>query len=583
MTAPIILIDGSSYFFRAFHALPPLTNSKGQPTGAIYGVANMIKKLIKDYQPTHLAVVFDAKGKTFREDLYPEYKAHRPLMPSDLSSQFHPLMQLLECMGLPLLIIDGVEADDVIGTLAKQATEQGLPVLVSTSDKDMAQLVNDHVTLVNTMSNYTMDVAGVKAKFGVEPHQIIDYLTLIGDTSDNIPGVPKCGPKTAAKWLHDHQTLENLLTHADSISGKIGENLRSSIPHLPLSRTLVTIKTDVPLPLTLSDLTLKEVNQHHLLQLVQELEFKNWLKELLEPQEEAHTPEKPITAFTPEIIVDEQKLETWVKTLSQSSQFSLYAVPSSQDIMQAELVGIAVAMDCEHAAYIPLNHKEGAQLPTPRVLNALKPLFENKAIKKLGHYLKNDYIILRRYGIRLQGIAGDTTLESYVMNSAGGSHDIASLSLKYLGQSISNYEDLVGKGSKQLNFEQLNIAQAASFAATLAIKVLQLHQKLEPMLPTSVQEVLEQIELPLISVLAEMELTGVLIDAETLAKHGIRLKERIRTLEDEAITLAGRPFNLSSPKQLQEILFFEQKIPIISKTPKGQPRPYYKSWLMITV
>ncbi|MBN9231013.1 MAG: DNA polymerase I [Legionella sp.] len=571
MTAPIILIDGSSYFFRAFHALPPLTNSKGQPTGAIYGVANMIKKLIKDYQPTHLAVVFDAKGKTFREDLYPEYKAHRPLMPSDLSSQFHPLMQLLECMGLPLLIIDGVEADDVIGTLAKQATEQGLPVLVSTSDKDMAQLVNDHVTLVNTMSNYTMDVAGVKAKFGVEPHQIIDYLTLIGDTSDNIPGVPKCGPKTAAKWLHDHQTLENLLTHADSISGKIGENLRSSIPHLPLSRTLVTIKTDVPLPLTLSDLTLKEVNQHHLLQLVQELEFKNWLKELLEPQEEAHTPEKPITAFTPEIIVDEQKLETWVKTLSQSSQFSLYAVPSSQDIMQAELVGIAVAMDCEHAAYIPLNHKEGAQLPTPRVLNALKPLFENKAIKKLGHYLKNDYIILRRYGIRLQGIAGDTTLESYVMNSAGGSHDIASLSLKYLGQSISNYEDLVGKGSKQLNFEHLNIAQAASFAATLAIKVLQLHQKLEPMLPTSVQEVLEQIELPLISVLAEMELTGVLIDAETLAKHGIRLKERIRTLEDEAITLAGRPFNLSSPKQLQEILFFEQKIPIISKTPKGQP------------
>lgn len=574
MTAPLILIDGSSYFFRAFHALPPLTNSKGQPTGAVYGVANMIKKLIKDYHPAEIAVVFDAKGKTFRDEWYPEYKAHRPPMPQELSSQFQPLIQLLAIMGLPLLIIDGVEADDVIGTLARQATEQGIPVVISTGDKDMAQLVNEHVTLINTMSNYTMDVAGVKEKFGVEPAQIIDYLTLVGDTSDNIPGVSKCGPKTAVKWLSEYQTLDNLLAHAHEITGKIGEYLRASIPQLPLSKKLVTIKTDIDLPLNLGELHPKAVAKEQLIELVRELEFKNWLKELLE-QTENHaslTTEMTLSPSTYELVTTQAQLDDWLQQLENCQVFCLDTETTSLDIMAAEIVGISLAIEEKKAAYIPFIHTDGSvQLLRDEVFAAIKPILENPAIKKIGQNIKYDYSVLKNHGIHLQGLAYDTMLESYILNSNAGRHDMDTLSLKYLGHKTITFEDIAGKGAKQLRFDQIPVDKASVYAAEDADITLQLHHKLYPMMAESLHSVFNDIEMPLIPVLAEMELRGVLIDANTLGQHGKRLKERIKILEEEAIQLAGKPFNLSSPKQLQEILFNEQKIPVIAKTPTGQP------------
>jgi DNA polymerase-1 len=574
MSAPLILIDGSSYFFRAFHALPPLTNSKGQPTGAVYGVANMIKKLIKDYQPEELAVVFDAKGKTFREEWYPEYKAHRPPMPPELSSQFHPLIQLLEIMGLPILIVEGVEADDVIGTLARQATEQGIPVVVSTGDKDMAQLVNEHITLINTMSNYTMDIAGVQEKFGVAPEQIIDYLTLTGDTSDNIPGVTKCGPKTAVKWLSEYKTLDGLLTHADKITGKIGEYLRASIPQLPLSKKLVTIRTDLDLPLNINELKPKAVDKEQLISMVRELEFKNWLKELLEQEEAAASTQSSESKSSDsyELVTTQEQFTHWLEQLIQCHEFCIDTETTSLDIMQAEIVGISLAIEGQKAAYIPLTHTDGTpQLAREEVLKSLKPILENPAIKKIGQNIKYDYSVLKNHGITLQGITYDTMLESYVFNSSASRHDMDSLSLKYLGHKTITFEEIAGKGAKQLRFDQIPVDKAGIYAAEDADITLQLHQKLYPMMEEPLKKVLHEIEVPLITVLADMELNGVLIDAITLEQHGRRLKERIKILEEEAIQLAGRPFNLSSPKQLQEILFAEQKIPVIAKTPTGQP------------
>lgn len=574
MTAPLILIDGSSYFFRAFHALPPLTNSKGQPTGAVYGVANMIKKLIKDYRPEEIAVVFDAKGKTFRDEWYPEYKAHRPPMPQELSSQFQPLIQLLTIMGLPLLIIDGVEADDVIGTLAKQASEQGIPVVISTGDKDMAQLVNEQVTLINTMSNYTMDIAGVKEKFGVEPAQIVDYLTLIGDTSDNVPGVNKCGPKTAVKWLSEHQTLDNLLAQAHAIGGKIGEYLRASIPQLPLSKKLVTIKTDVDLPLRVGELQPKAVAKEELIELVRELEFKNWLKELLETTEnqaDAAMQARP-TPSTYELITTQTQLDNWLQQLENCQQFCIDTETTSLDIMVAEIVGISLAIEEKIAAYIPFIHTDGSpQLEREAVFAAIKPILENPAIKKIGQNIKYDYSVLKNHGIHLQGLAYDTMLESYILNSGAGRHDMDTLSLKYLGHKTITFEEIAGKGAKQLRFDEIPVATASVYAAEDADITLQLHHKLYPMMAESLRSVFTELEMPLIPVLAEMELRGVLIDAHILEQHGTRLKERIKILEEEAIQLAGKPFNLSSPKQLQEILFTEQQIPVIAKTPTGQP------------
>ncbi|MBA2651546.1 MAG: DNA polymerase I [Tatlockia sp.] len=575
MAPPLILIDGSSYFFRAFHALPPLTNSKGQPTGAVYGVANMVKRLIKDYQPNQIAVVFDAKGKTFRDDWYPEYKAHRPAMPTDLSCQFKPLIEILEAMGLPLLIIEKVEADDVIGTLARLATEQKQDVLISTGDKDMAQLVNEHVTLINTMSNQILDIAGVRQKFNVSPEQIIDYLTLIGDTVDNVPGVTKCGPKTAAKWLQEYGTLDNLIKNSAAITGKIGDYFRESLAHLPLSKRLVTIKTDLDLPLSLADLAPRPANQNRLLELTRELEFKNWLKDLLGQEntaKELSAEENDVPLqINFDLITTSSQLDEWLKHLALSSLICIDTQTTSLDAMKAKLVGIALAIE-NKSAYLPIGHKDGSeQLPLEYVLTALKPILENPQLAKIGQNLKYDYNVFKNHGIVLQGLAFDTMLESYVLNSNASNHNIDSLALKYLGYKPISYEDVAGKGAKQLCFDEVPVAKAAAYATEEATTTLRLHHKLYPMLDEKLKNVLNTIELPLLTVLANMEYEGVLIDQITLAKHGARLKELMQTLADEALLLAGKPFNLNSPKQLQEILFDEQKIPVLSKTPTGQP------------
>ncbi|MBA3536620.1 MAG: DNA polymerase I [Tatlockia sp.] len=575
MAPPLILIDGSSYFFRAFHALPPLTNSKGQPTGAVYGVANMIKRLIKDYQPQQIAVVFDAKGKTFRDEWYPEYKAHRAPMPADLSSQFKPLIEVLKAMGLPLLIIDNVEADDVIGTLARIATEQKQNVVISTGDKDMAQLVNEHISLINTMSNKILDIAGVKEKFGVSPEQIIDYLTLIGDNVDNIPGVTKCGPKTAAKWLEQYKTLDNLIANSSAITGKIGEYFQASLAHLPLSKRLVTIKTDLELPLSLADLTPSPPNKERLLELTRELEFKFWLKDLLE--QENNVNESSLEAVNPEpanfdLITTESKLDDWLRDLAACSQFCVDIQTTNLDPLKAEIVGIALAIEENKPAYIPVGHKDGSpQLSAERVFTVLKPILQNPRIGKIGQNLKYNCNVFKNHGIQLQGIISDTMLESYVLNSNANRHDTDTLSLKYLGHKPISYEDVTGKGLKQLGFAEVPVARAAAFAAEDADTTLKLHHKLYPMLDEKLKTVLNTIEVPLLTVLADMEYQGVLIDQITLEKHGTRLKEQIQILGEEALHLAGRPFNPNSPKQLQEILFLEQKLPIISKTPTGQP------------
>jgi DNA polymerase-1 len=571
--APVILIDASSYFFRAFHALPPLTNSKGNPTGAVFGVANMIKKIIKEYNPTHLAVVFDAKGPTFRDQWYPEYKATRPPMPPELSAQFDPLIQLLSAMGFPLLIVEGVEADDVIGTLAQQATDQGLKVLISTGDKDMAQLVNQQVSLINTMTNSTMNETGVKEKFGVAPNQIIDYLTLTGDTVDNIPGVTKCGPKTAAKWLNEWGTLDNIIQHAKQITGKIGDYLQASIPHLPLSKKLVTIKNDVSLPLSINQLTLQAANNALLVDLVRDLEFKNWLKELLAPKETPEDQEdktnQPV-AYT--LITQEHQLDEWVNQLMQCTLFALDTETTSLDSLTAELVGISFAIEKNKPVYIPLAHLDGSQqVALETVLSALKPILENPNIKKIGQNIKYDYSVFKNYAITLQGIAFDTMLESYVLNSNANRHDMDSLALKYLGYKTITYEEVAGRGSKQVGFAQVPVAQAAPYAAEDADITLQLHQHVFPMLDPTVHDLLIDIEMPLVTILADIERTGVLVDSDTLKAHGARLKERILALEEEAFRLAGRPFNLSSPKQLQAILFEEHQLPVIEKTPTGLP------------
>ncbi|KTD20909.1 DNA polymerase I [Legionella lansingensis] len=574
MTAPLILIDGSSYFFRAFHALPPLTTSKGQPTGAIYGVANMVKRLLKDYKPEKIAVIFDAKGKTFRDDWYPEYKAHRAPMPDDLSCQFQPLLTLLDAMGLPILMIEGVEADDVIGTIAHWATAQGQSVLISTSDKDMTQLVNEHVTLVNTMTNQVLNVDNVKTKFGVSPEQIIDYLTLIGDSVDNIPGVPKCGPKTAAKWLQEYQSLDHLVANADKISGKIGEYLRASLEYLPLSKRLVTIKTDVDLPLILADLTIKKANRERLISLTREMEFKGWLKELLDEEEveAASNGLVPPLQISVSVINTENQFAELISKLNASSEFFINTQTNNINALDAEIVGIGLAAKDLQPVYIPLAHKDGSlQLSREMVLNTLKSILEAPAIRKIGQNLKYDYNVLKKYGITLKGITFDVMLESYVLNSSASKHDRDSLALKYLGQKTISYEDVVGKGVKQLAFDTIPVEQAAPYAAGAAEVSLRLHHKLYPMLDAPLETVLKEIEIPLLTVLADMEFRGVLIDEKTLTKHGERLKLRMLALEQEAIELAGKPFNLNSPKQLQEILFDKLKLPVVEKTPTGQP------------
>lgn len=573
--SPFLLIDGSSYLYRAFHALPPLTNSQGQPTGAIYGVLNMLRRLLDTYQPTYLAVVFDAKGKTFRDDLYPAYKAHRKAMPDDLIAQVAPLHEAVRAMGLPLLCIEGVEADDVIGTLARQAKMLNWHTIISTGDKDMAQLVDDHITLVNTMSNTVLDSIGVQAKFGVAPTQIIDYLALMGDSSDNIPGVPSVGPKTAAKWLQQYQTLDNLITHAAEISGKVGEQLRAHLAHLTIARELVTIQQHVPLLCTPEQLQRQPANVTELDKLFAQFEFKTWLAEL-----SVNTPAAAISlqaqiASSYDVILTEAQFIDWLARLQQAELFSFDTETTSLDTQEAQLVGISFAIEPGQAAYVPVGHDylgAPAQLSRDWVLEKLKPLLDSDHKKIIGHNLKYDRNILANYHINLRAIAHDTMLESYVLNSTASRHDMDTLAKNYLNYQTIKFEDIAGKGKKQITFNQVALEQAAPYAAEDADITLRLHHYLWPKLSadTKLVELYNNLELLLLNVLADMEYAGVLLDTELLKRQSQELAIRLYQLEQEVYAFAGVQFNLSSPKQLQTILYEKLQLPVLQKTATGQ-------------
>ena len=568
----LILVDGSSYFYRAFHALPPLTNSKGQSTGAIYGVANMLRRLLKDVPSKHIAVVFDAKGKTFRDALYPEYKANRLATPPELSSQFEPLIRLLRAMGFPILIIDNVEADDVIGTLVRQALTEKYHVLISTSDKDIAQLVTPEVTLINTMTGQQLNPQGVVEKFGVRPDQIIDYLTLVGDSSDNVPGVPKCGPKTAAKWLQEYQTLDNLIASADEITGKVGESFRNSLSFLPLSKQLVTILQDVELPITIHELSMGAPELSTLKNYLEEFEFKNWLKELEASTESATV--SPSASIAYEIILKEAQLTQWMEKLAHTAVLCFDLHTTSLNPLDADIVGISFAIPEETtAAYLPLKHLDNtvAQLDFDRVMTFLKPILENSNILKLSQNIKFEMNVLRSHNITLHGASFDTLLESYVLNSVSSRHQIENLALKYLDHKMQTLEDICGKGKTAIRFAELSVAKAAPFAVEEAYLTLQLHQLLYPKLEQALHTVFHQIEMMLVNSLADLEWHGVLIDKDKLAKLSEQLKIRISALEQEAYVLAACEFNLNSTQQLQHILFDKLQLPILEKTPKGQP------------
>ncbi len=573
--SPFILVDGSSYLYRAFHAMPSLSNSRGEPTGAVYGVINMLRKLLKEYEPEHIAVVFDAKGKTFRDDLYPEYKANRPPMPKELQQQIEPIHAIIRAMGIPLLVIDGVEADDVIGTLARQATERGMETLISTGDKDLAQLVNDHVTLINTMNDAVLTPQSVKEKFGVPPDKIVDYLALIGDSVDNIPGVPKVGPKTAAKWLQKWGSLDGIIAHADEIKGKVGENLRNALDRLPLSRRLVTIKQDVELPVTPEQLVRKPPDVAALRKLYRQLEFKSWLEELLNEEdgdgEEGGEDDPDYT-----IITSWEAFEAWHRRLAEADGFAFDTETTSLNYMQAEIVGVSFAVRPGEAAYVPLAHDyPGApsQLPRDEVLTRLKPLLEDAAKPKLGQHLKYDMNVLANHGITLRGVRYDTMLESYVLDSTATRHDMDSLALKYLGRRTTHYEEVAGKGAKQIGFEQVPVEQAGPYAAEDADITLRLHETLWPRLCEQplLKRLFEEVEIPLVPVLSAMERNGVRVDIDQLRRQSEELTHRIAGIEAEAHRVAGEEFNLGSPKQIQHILFDKLGLPVKAKTPKGQP------------
>ncbi|WP_089659479.1 DNA polymerase I [Franzmannia pantelleriensis] len=597
--SPIVLVDGSSYLYRAFHALPPLTTSQGQPTGAVKGVLNMLKRLIKDYPDSPMAVVFDAKGKTFRDELYAEYKAQRPPMPDDLRSQVEPLHACVRALGLPLLCIEGVEADDVIGTLARRATEAGRDAVISTGDKDMAQLVNGHITLVNTMKDETLDVAGVEEKFGLPPSLIIDFLALMGDKVDNIPGVPGVGEKTALGLLQGvGGGLDAIYADLDKVkeldfrgAKTLPKKLEQHRDQAFLSYQLATIKTDCELPVGLDDLDIAHPDREALLELYREMEFKAWLSELLEGKDEGvddvvggtATPQaeddEPAASGTPredQVIVDQATLDTWLERLRQAERFCFDLETTSLNYMEAEIVGVGLALEPGEAAYIPLGHDyldAPAQLDRDAVLAALKPLLEDPSKGKIGQNLKYDISVLANYQIGVVGPLADTMLASYVLNSTATRHDMDSLALKYLGEKTISFEEIAGKGAKQLTFNQIALEQAAPYACEDVDITLRLQHELRPRLEAEgrLAAVLDELELPLVPVLSRMERTGVALDAERLHTQSQALAERIRELEAEAFELAGREFNLSSPKQLGEILFEEQKIPVLKKTPKGAP------------
>ena len=569
----LVLVDGSSYLYRAFHAMPSLTNSKGQPTGAAYGMTNMLKRLESEVQPELAAVIFDAKGKTFRDDLYPEYKANRAPMPTDLRAQLERIHALVRALGFPVLEVSGVEADDVIGTLAERGKVAGLDVLVSTGDKDMAQLVDDHVTMVNTMDGAVLDEAGVAAKFGVPPESIVDYLTLVGDAVDNVPGVPKVGPKTATKWLARYRTIENLVEHAGEIKGKVGENLRASLEQIPLSKELVTIRRDVTLEVGPLDLELREPDVETLKALYGELEFKTWLGELLgasgDPPAEAHAAEY-------ETVLNEAALDTWIERLGAAAEIAFDTETTSLDYMQAELVGVSFAVEPGHAAYVPFGHDyPGApeQLAGEVVLEKLRPILESERPAKIGQNLKYDMSVLARAGITLAGVAFDTMLESYVLDSTATRHDMDSLALKYLGHRTIHYEDVAGKGAKQLSFNEVPVETAGPYAAEDADVTLRLHRVLRPRLEehAALTALCDTVEVPLVPVLSRVERNGVRIDVGRLKAQSVELAERMHEIETSAHASAGGPFNLGSAKQIRAILFDKLGLPVRAKTPKGQP------------
>ncbi len=621
----LVLVDGSSYVYRAFHALPPLTNSRGEPTGAVYGVLNMLLKFVKDYQPKCIAVVFDASGKTFRDELFAEYKANRPPMPNDLRSQIEPLLSIIRAQGLPILRIEGVEADDVIGTLACRAAKAGKSVLISTGDKDMAQLVDGSITLINTMSNSVLDRAGVKAKFDVFPEQIIDYLALVGDSSDNIPGIEKVGPKTAAKWLGQYQTLDNLVANATQISGKVGENLRAGLQTLELSKKLATIHVDLDLPLGHDQLTPTQPDTEKLRELYTRYELRSLLKQLdggaagdtpagtgtmgtatpgvagtaggadaagaegvaagsggtqlhVAPGRLAPGAPSPLAGVERkyESITKWEDLERWLELLRKADLFAFDTETTSLDYMKAEIVGVSFGLERGIAAYVPLGHDyAGApeQLDRDKVLAALKPILEDPERGKIGHHLKYDAHVLANHAIELAGMRFDTMLESYVLNSVATRHDMDSTALCYLGIKTITYEDVAGKGAKQLTFNQVPVDKASEYAAEDADITLCLHHTLWPQLGAfpRLKKLYEELEQPLVPVLLRMEHRGVLVDRELLRAQSQEFGVQLRELTVQAHREAGTEFNVDSPKQLQQILFEKLQIPVTRKTPTGQP------------
>ena len=574
----VVLVDGSSYLFRAYHALPQLVSSKGQATGAIKGVISMIRKLIAEYPDSHIAVVFDAKGKSFRNEIYKDYKANRPPMPDELRSQIEPIHNIIQLMGLPILVVDHVEADDVIGTLATQATAKKMDVLVSTGDKDMAQLVTPHVTLINTMTDTLMDGPGVEEKFGVRADQIIDYLALVGDTSDNIPGVPKCGPKTAVKWLQAFESLNGVMANAESVKGKVGEYLRDSLEFLPMSYELATIKKDLELDYSVDELEPSEPDSEGLLAIFTELEFRPWVNEINSdaPADTNESPLTPTLMTEYETVFDETQLDIWLEKLARADAFAFDTETTSIDYMKAKLVGLSFCCEAGKAAYVPMAHNyEGApvQLSMEQVLSKIRPLLENPEKTIIGQNLKYDISVMARHGVSIKAKVIDTMLESYVLNSVASRHNMDDLALNYLGLSTVHFEDIAGKGAKQLTFNQIELDKAGHYAAEDADITFRLHQVLWPRLQAEgrLASVYQDIEIPLVPILSDVERGGVLLDEEQLKLQSRELEKRLHELEQEAYSLAGEEFNLGSPKQLQQIFFEKLGLPVIKKTPKGQP------------
>jgi DNA polymerase-1 len=598
----LYLIDGSSYLYRAFHALPQFANSKGEPTGAVFGVVNMLQKFLRETEPTHIAVVFDAPGRTFRDDLFEAYKAHRPPMPDDLRAQIAPLLATVEALGLPLLRVEGVEADDVIGTLAQRATAAGMRVVISTGDKDMAQLVDDQVTLINTMYDTTLDRAGVKAKFDVEAGQIIDYLALVGDSADNIPGVPKVGPKTAAKWLQQYGSIDALVARAGEVEGKVGESLREHLAQLELSRRLATIRCDLDLPVTLEGLERRPADTARLRELYRQLEFKRLLEALdagaapvaatpapaageapavapaAVPPADADPADAAVIAAPRqyETVLTAAAFATWLARLAAAELFAFDTETTGLDYMSAEIVGVSFCVEPGQAAYLPLAHDyPGApeQLPRAPALERLKPLLEDPARAKLGHHAKFDAHILANHGIRLAGVKYDSMLESYVLNSVATRHDMDSVAQRYLGIRTIHFEDVAGKGAKQLTFNQVPLDTAGPYSAEDADVTLRLHRVLRRRLEAEprLARLYDTLEQPLQPVLQRMERRGVLVDPAFLRSLSVEFTRRLGELERAAHDAAGGPFNLESPKQLQQILFERLQIPVVRRTPTGQP------------